>query len=113
MGDAELERIWRVGLEDISALSIGRAGTVLPRQFLPILESVETIHFSLRLRADGQGALGRLARTPASLHLRVWHGSLLEASAGSFLRPVSEVWRFTRATMDQRTGGTLFGDQQK
>ena len=39
MENAELERIWRVGLEDISALSVEERATIFPC-CLPILESV-------------------------------------------------------------------------
>ena len=79
MENSELERIWRVGLEDISVLSVEERARFFHAtyQFLKAFEHP----FSSCLWNDGQGPLGRVAWTPSPLRLRARHGSLLETSA--------------------------------
>ena len=107
MENAELERIWRVGLEDISALSIEERARFFHASY-QFLKAFETIHFHYVYGQMDKELWEGLARTLASLYLRVRHGSLLEASARGFLRPVSKVCRLLEPPMDQRTVGTLF-----
>ena len=97
MENAELERIWRIGLEDISALSVEERARFFHAAY-QFLKAFETIHFhyvyGLMDRELWEGWHGLSAR----LHLRVRHGALLETSAGSFLRALSKIRSLTRTT---------------
>ena len=89
MENAELERIWRVGLEDIGALSVEERARFFHAAY-QFLKAFETIHFHYVYGMMDRDLLGRLARTPSTLRRRAGHGSLLETSARSFLRTVSQ-----------------------
>jgi hypothetical protein len=56
MENAEVERIWRIGLEDIGSLSVEERARFFPR-CLSILESVRDDSLSLCLWNDGQTAV--------------------------------------------------------
>ncbi len=113
MENAELERIWRVGLEDIGALSIEETGALFSC-CLSILESVRDDSFSLCLWIDGQAAL-----------FEGWHGLLRHyvAAPGMAyywkLRPEVFSERFRNFVnsleppAEQRTVGTLFEEGRK
>lgn len=112
MENAELERIWRVGLEDLSALSVEDRARFFHATY-QFLKAFETIHFhyvyGLMDRQLWEG----------------WHGLLRHyvAAPGIFhywkLRPevFSERFRKFVNTLEppaeQRTVGTLFGQEQK
>src|SRR5262245_21284619 len=112
MENAEVERIWRIGLEDIGALSVEERGGFFHAgyQFLNVLE---TIHFHyVYWLMDKQRWEG-------------WHGLLRHyvASPGMAeywkLRPdvFSERFRNFVNSLEpptaQRTVGTLFGEERK
>src|SRR5438128_11805823 len=112
MENAELERIWRVGLEDLGALSVEDRARFFHATY-QFLKAFETIHFHyIYGLMDKQLFEG-------------WHGLLRHyiAAPGMAqywkLRPevFSERFRnFVNALeppTEQRTVGTLFGEEQK
>ena len=66
MENAELERIWRVGLEDISALSVEERARFF-HAALPMVEGFRDNPFPLCLRTDGQGALAKAGRDSSGI----------------------------------------------
>jgi ABC-type multidrug transport system fused ATPase/permease subunit len=90
MENAELERIWRVGLEDLSALSSEDRARFFHATY-QFLKAFETIHFHYVLWPNGRAALGRLARTSSTLRSCARNRPLLETSSRSFLRAVPEI----------------------
>ena len=80
MENAELERIWRVGMEDISALSVEERARFFHAAY-QFLKAFESIHFHHVYGMMDRDLLGRLARTASTLRLRAGHGALLETSA--------------------------------
>ena len=80
MENAELERIWRVGLEDIGALSIEERARFFHAAY-QFLKAFETIHFHHVYGMMDKDLLRGLARTASTLRRRAGHGSLLETSA--------------------------------
>src|SRR2546421_11157080 len=109
MENAELERIWRVGLEDISALSIEERARFFHASY-QFLKAFETIHFHY--------VYGQMDKEL----WEGWHGLLRHYIFASGiahywkLRPEVFSKRFRNfvdsleAPADQRTVGTLFKD---
>jgi hypothetical protein len=80
MENADLERIWRIGLEDLSALSVEERTRFFHAAY-QFLKAFETIHFHFVYGTHGSAAMGRVARTPPALRRRSRHRVLLEASS--------------------------------
>jgi hypothetical protein len=112
MENAELERIWRVGLEDLSALSAEDRARFFSAAY-QFLKAFETIHFHFvyglmdRELWDGwHGLLRHYVAAPGLAHY--WK-----------LRPEVFSERFRRFVnaleppSEQRTVGTLFGEGEK
>ena len=89
MENAELERIWRVGLEDVGALSVEERARFFHAAY-QWLKAFETIHshyvYGLMDRQLFEGWEGLLRHYVAAPGI----ASLLETSARSFLRTLSQ-----------------------
>jgi hypothetical protein len=112
MENAELERIWRVGLEDIGALSVEERTRFFHATY-QYLKAFETIHFHYvyglmdkQLWEGWQGLLRHYIAAPGMAHY--WK-----------LRPEAFSERFRNfvnsleAPTERRTVGTLFGEERK
>src|SRR5213080_175666 len=112
MENADLERIWRIGLEDIRALSVEERARFFHAAY-QFLKAFETIHFHY--------VYGLMDKQ----HWEVWHGLLRHYIAASGiaqywnLRPEVFSERFRNFVnsleppAEQRTVGTLFGEERK
>jgi len=111
MDNAELERIWRIGLEDIDALSVEERARFFHAAY-QFLKAFETIHFHYVYGLmDKQLFEG-------------WHGLLRHYIAA---RGMAEYWKLRpdvfserfrnfvnslKPPAEQRTVGTLFGEER-
>ena len=111
MENAELERIWRVGLEDLSALSVEDRARFFHATY-QFLKAFETIHFHYvygmmdkELWDGWRGLLRHYVAAPGIAHYRKLRPEVFSERFRKFvnrLEPPSE----------QRTVGTLFGDER-
>ena len=89
MENAELERIWRVGIEDIGALSVEERARFFHAAY-QFLKAFETIHFHHVYGMMDRDLWEGWRWTPSTLRLRAGNGAVLETSARSFSGTVSQ-----------------------
>jgi hypothetical protein len=111
MENAELERIWRVGLEDISALSLEERTRFFHAAY-QFLKAFETIHFHYsyglmdqQLWKGWQGLLRHYAAAPGIAHYWKLRPEVFSERFRNFVNSLER----PRA---QRTVGTLFGEER-
>src|SRR5439155_25394582 len=112
MENAELERIWRVGLEDLSALSVEDRARFFHAAY-QWLKAFETIHFHYvyglmdRQLWDGwRGLLQHYIAAPGMAHYWKLRPEVFSDRLRNFVNSLEP-------PADQRTGGTLFGEQRR
>src|SRR5205809_7619021 len=111
MENAELERIWRVGLEDLSALSVEDRARFFHATY-QFLKAFETIHFHYVYGLmDGQlwdgwhGLLRHYVAAPGIAHYWKLRSEVSSERFRKFLNSLEP-------PAEQRTVGTLFGEQR-
>src|SRR6266700_2736768 len=107
MENADLERIWRVGLEDLSALSIEERTRFFHAAY-QFLKAFETIHFHFvyglmdkQLWEGWHGLLRHYVAAPGIAHYLKLRPEVFSARFRKFVDSLAP-------PMDQRTVGTLF-----
>src|SRR6202051_4954106 len=112
MENAELERIWRVGLEDLSALSTEDRARFFHAAY-QFLKAFETIHFhyvyGLMDRQLWEGWLGLLQHYVAAPGIAHYWNLRPEVFSERFRKFVNAI----EPPAEQRTVGNLFGQEQK
>jgi hypothetical protein len=111
MENAELERIWRVGLEDITALPVEERARFFHAAY-QFLKAFETIHFHYvyglmdRQLWDGwRGLLRHYVAAPGIAHYWKLRPEVFSERFRNFVNSLEP-------PPEQRTVGTLFGEQQ-
>ena len=111
MENAELERIWRVGLEDIGALSVEERARFFHAAY-QFLKAFETIHFhhvyGMMDRDSLEGWQGLLDITSSRLEWRHYWKLRPEVFSERFRNFVNSL----EPPADQRTVGTLFKEER-
>jgi len=112
MENAELERIWRVGLEDIGALTIEERTRFFHAAY-QFLKAFETIHFHYayglmdkQLWEGWQGLLRHYVAAPGMAHYWQVRPDVFSERFRNFVNSLE-------APAEQRTVGTLFGEERK
>jgi hypothetical protein len=112
MENAELERIWRVGLEDIGALSVEERARFFHATY-QWLKAFETIHFHYvyglmdkQLWDGWQELLRHYVAAPGIAHYWKLRPEVFSERFRNFVNSLE-------APADQRTVGTLFGGEGK
>jgi len=112
MENAEVERIWRIGLEDLSALSIEDRARFFHATY-QFLKAFETIHFHYvyglmdRQLWDGwRGLLRHYVAAPGIAHYWKLRPEVFSERFRKFVNALEP-------PTEQRTVGTLFGEEQK
>src|SRR6266852_7537329 len=112
MENAELERIWRVGLEDLSALSVEDRARFFHAAY-QFLKAFETIHFHYvyglmdkQLWDGWHGLLRHYVAAPGITHYWKLRPEVFSERFRNFVNSLEP-------PADQRTVGTLFGQEQK
>src|SRR5439155_20767769 len=112
MENAELERIWRVGLEDLSALSVEDRARFFHAVY-QFLKAFETIHFHYvyglmdRQLWDGwHGLVRHYVVAPGIAHYWKLRAEAFSEGFGKFVNALEPPG-------DQRTVGSLFEPEQK
>ena len=112
MENAELERIWRVGLEDLSALSTEDRARFFHAAY-QFLKAFETIHFhyvyGLMDKQLWEGWRGLLRHYIAAPGMAQYWNLRPEVFSERFRNFVNSL----EPPTEQRTVGTLFGEEQK
>src|SRR5213594_1051933 len=112
MENAELERIWRVGLEDLSALSVEDRARFF-HAIYQFLKAFETIHFhyvyGLMDKELWEGWRGLLQHYIAAPGMAQYWNLRPEVFSERFRNFVNSL----EPPAEQRTVGTLFGEQRK
>src|SRR5438876_11728378 len=112
MENAELERIWRVGLEDLGALSTEDRARFFHATY-QFLKAFETIHFhyvyGLMDRQLWEGWHGLLRHYVAATGIAEYWNLCSVVFSDRFRKFVNALERPT----EQRTVGTLFGEERK
>ena len=112
MENAELERIWRIGLEDLSALSPEDRARFFHATY-QFLKAFETIHFhyvyGLMDRQLWEGWHGLLRHYVAAPGIAYYWKLRPEVFSERFRQFVNTL----EPPTEQRTVGTLFGQEQK
>src|SRR5215468_882032 len=112
MENAELERIWRIGLEDISALSVEERARFFHATY-QFLKAFETIHFhyiyGLMDRELFQGWHGLLRHYIAAPGMAQYWKLRPEVFSERFRNFVNSL----KPPTEQRTVGTLFEEERK
>src|SRR5438094_2606409 len=112
MENAELERIWRVGLEDLSALSTEDRARFFHATY-QLLKQFETIHFhyvyGLMDRQLWEGWHGLLRHYVAAPGIAEYWKLRPEVFSERFRKFVNAL----EPPTEQRTVGTLFGQERK
>jgi hypothetical protein len=112
MENAELERIWRVGLEDLSVLSSEDRARFFHAAY-QFLKAFETIHFhyiyGLMDRQLWEGWRGLLQHYVAAPGIAHYWKRRPEVFSERFRKFVNAL----EPPMEQRTVGNLFGQEQK
>src|SRR5881397_4293253 len=112
MENAELERIWRVGLEDIGALSIDERARFFHAAY-QFLKAFETIHFhyvyGLMDKQLWEGWHGLLRHYVAAPGISEYWKLRPEVFSERFRNFVNSL----KPPSEQRTVGTLFGEERK
>src|SRR4029450_2813146 len=110
MENAEVERIWRVGLEDVGGLSVGERARFF-RAAYHFLKAFETIHFhyvyGLMDKQLWEGWRGLLRHYIAAPGMANYWNLRPEVFSERFRNFVTSL----EPPAEQRTVGTLFGDQ--
>jgi hypothetical protein len=112
MENADLERIWRVGLEDIGALTIEERTRFFHAAY-QFLKAFETIHFHYtyglmdkQLWEGWQGLLRHYVAAPGMAHYWQVRPDVFSERFRNFVNSLE-------APTEQRTVGTLFGEERK
>jgi hypothetical protein len=112
MENADLERIWRVGLEDIGALSIEERARFFHAAY-QFLKAFETIHFHYvyglmdrQLFEGWHGLLRHYIIAPGMAHYWKLRPDIFSERFRNFVDALEP-------PADQRTVGTLFGGERK
>jgi hypothetical protein len=112
MENADLERIWRVGLEDIGALTIEERTRFFHAAY-QFLKAFETIHFHYtyglmdkQLWEGWQGLLRHYVAAPGMAHYWQVRPDVFSERFRNFVNSLE-------APAEQRTVGTLFGEERK
>jgi hypothetical protein len=112
MVDAELERIWRVGLEDIGALSVEERARFFHAAY-QFLKAFETIHFHYvyglmdkQLWEGWHGLLRHYIAAPGIAHYWSLRPEVFSERFRNFVNSLER-------PAEQRTVGTLFGEERK
>jgi hypothetical protein len=112
MENAELERIWRIGLEDIGALSVEERARFFHAAY-QFLKAFETIHFHYiyglmdrQLFEGWRGLLRHYIVAPGMAHYWKLRPDVFSERFRNFVNSLEP-------PADQRTVGTLFGEQRK
>ena len=112
MENAELERIWRVGLEDLSALSVEDRARFFHATY-QFLKAFETIHFHYvyglmdrQLWVGWHGLLRHYVAAPGMAHYWKLRPEVFSDRFRNFVNSLEP-------PADQRTVGTLFGEQRR
>ena len=112
MENAELERIWRIGLEDIGALSIEERARFFHAAY-QFLKAFETIHFHFvyglmdkQLWEGWHGLLRHYVVAPGMAHYLKLRPEVFSERFRNFVNSLEP-------PADQRTVGTLFGEERK
>lgn len=112
MENADLERIWRVGLEDIGALTIEERTRFFHAAY-QFLKAFETIHFhyayGLMDKQLWEGWLGLLRHYVAAPGMAHYWQVRPDVFSERFRNFVNSL----EAPAEQRTVGTLFGEKRK
>jgi hypothetical protein len=112
MENAEVERIWRVGLEDLEALSVEDRARFFHATY-QFLKAFETIHFhyvyGLMDRQLWEGWHGLLRHYVAAPGIVYYWKLRPEVFSERFRKFVNTL----EPPTEQRTVGTLFGQEQK
>jgi hypothetical protein len=112
MENAELERIWRVGLEDIGVLSVEERTRFFHAAY-QFLKAFETIHFhyayGLMDRQLWEGWKGLLRHYVAAPGMAYYWRLRPEVFSDRFRNFVNSL----EPPAEQRTVGTLFGEERK
>src|SRR5213080_1821766 len=111
MENAELERIWRVGLEDIGALSVEERARFFHATY-QFLKAFETIHFHYvyglmdrQLFEGWHGLLRHYIVAPGMAHYWKLRPEVFSERFRNFVNSLEP-------PAEQRTVGTLFGEQR-
>jgi hypothetical protein len=112
MENAELERIWRVGLEDISALSTEERTRFFHATF-QFLKAFETIHshyvyglMDAQIWKGWEGLLRHYTAAPGIAHYWKLRPDVFSERFRNFVNSLEP-------PAEQRTVGTLFGEERK
>jgi hypothetical protein len=112
MENADLERIWRVGLEDIGALTIEERTRFFHAAY-QFLKAFETIHFHYayglmdkQLWEGWQGLLRHYVAAPGMAHYWQVRPDVFSKRFRNFVNSLE-------APAEQRTVGTLFSEERK
>jgi hypothetical protein len=112
MENADLERIWRVGLEDIGALTIEERTRFFHAAY-QFLKAFETIHFHYayglmdkQLWEGWQGLLRHYVAAPGMAHYWQVRPDVFSQRFRNFVNSLE-------APAEQRTVGTLFSEERK
>jgi hypothetical protein len=112
MENAELERIWRVGLDDISALSAEERARFFHAAY-QFMKALETIHFHYiyglmdkQLWEGWHGLLRRYAAAPGIAHYWKLRPEVFSERFRNFVNSLEP-------PAEQHTGGTLLGEERK
>jgi hypothetical protein len=112
MENADLERIWRIGLEDLSALSVEERTRFFHAAY-QFLKAFETIHFhfvyGLMDRQLWEGWHGLLRHYVAAPGIAYYWKLRPEVFSERFRNFVNSL----EPPVEQRTVGTLFGEEGK
>jgi len=112
MENADLERIWRVGLEDIGALSVEERARFFHATY-QFLKAFETIHFhyvyGLMDRQLWEGWHGLLRHYVAAPGIAQY----LKLRADVFSERFRNFVNSLEPPVEQRTVGTLFGEERR
>jgi len=112
MENADLERIWRVGLEDIAALSVEERARFFHAAY-QFLKAFETIHFHYvyglmdrQLFEGWHGLLRHYIVAPGMAHYWKLRPDIFSERFRNFVDSLEP-------PTNQRTVGTLFGEERK
>src|SRR5882724_1215844 len=112
MENAEVERIWRIGLENVAALSVEERARFFHAAY-QFLKAFETIHFhyvyGLMDKQLWEGWRGLLRHYVAAPGMAQYWNLRPEVFSERFRKFVNSL----EAPTEQRTVGTLFGEEQK
>src|SRR5712691_9293384 len=112
MENAELERIWRLGLEDLNALSVEERARFFHAAY-QFLKAFETIHFHFvyglmdkQIWEGWHGLLRHYVAAPGIAHYWKLRPEVFSKRFRNFVNSLEP-------PVDQRTVGTLFGEERK